>query len=147
MEIFPIRTAWSGSTAGRDYGRDGLARAPGKGDIALSAAASYAGTASRWNPEELLAASLSTCHMLTFLALASKVKIDVRAYGGEAEAVLDTVDRVTRVTEVRLVPTITVAPGTDLVKAAQIFEKAHQYCFIAHSVSCGVVMAPRFVEG
>ena len=142
MVTFPCTVSWTGSTADRGYGRDASASAPGKPELPMSAGSAHEGDATRWNPEDTLAASLGMCHMLTFLALASKVGLDVRAYDGHSESVLDTVDRVTRVTTIRLTPTITLAAGSDEAKAKTMFEKAHKYCFIANSITAEVVMEP-----
>jgi organic hydroperoxide reductase OsmC/OhrA len=143
---FPLRVAWSGTTATREFTRDAFASAAGKPDLLLSAGDAAVGDVTRWNPEDTLGAALSMCHLLTFLALAAKVGIDVRGYDGHTEAVLDTVDRVTSVTQIILRPTIRVAAGTDLAKAATMFEKAHKYCYIANSIKSEIVMEPTFVE-
>jgi organic hydroperoxide reductase OsmC/OhrA len=84
--------------------------------------------------------------MLTFLALAAKTRLDVRGYEDTAEAGLETVDRISRVAQVALRPTITVAPGTDRAKVEELFHKAHKYCVIANTVSCQVVLEPSVVE-
>lgn len=142
MEHFQSTVSWQGSTATREFDRDATATAPGKPALTLSAGN---GNASCWNPEDMLGTSLSMCHMLTFLALASKVGIDVRAYDGQTETQLDTVDKITRVTRIRLTPRITVAAGSDEEKVRTMFEKAHKYCFIANSITSEVEMAPTVV--
>ncbi|WP_164011221.1 OsmC family protein [Pyxidicoccus trucidator] len=145
MHEFPLQLRWEGSTAS-EFSRDAVASTAGKQDIAVSAASSYAGNDARWNPEDLFGASLATCHMLTFLALAKKVRLDVRGYEDHATVSLDTVDKVTRVTKVRLEPTIRVAPGTDTAKVREMFEKAHKYCFIGQSITAEVLMEPTIEE-
>jgi organic hydroperoxide reductase OsmC/OhrA len=145
MERFPFSVRWSGSTATRAYTRDAVAGAPGKVEIPLSAGDPAIGDVTRWNPEDMLGASLATCHMLTFLALAAKVGVDVRSYEENGHAALGTVDRVTRVTTIVLAPTIRVAPGSDVEKARAMFEKAHTYCYIANSITSEVVMQPDIV--
>lgn len=145
MHEFPLQLRWEGSTAS-EYGRDAVASTAGKQDIAVSAASSYGGNDARWNPEDLLGASLSTCHMLTFLALAKKVRLDVRGYEDRVTVMLDTVDKVTRVTKIRLAPTIRVAPGTNAAKVREMFEKAHKYCFIGQSITSEVLMEPTIEE-
>lgn len=144
MHTFPLAVTWSGTTATREYTRDAEATTGDKPPIPLSAGGGYGGDDTRWNPEDLLGASLSMCHMLTFLALAAKTGLDVRGYTGDTDVVLDTVDKVTRVTTITLKPTITLGPGADAAKAADLFEKAHKYCFIANSVTAEVVMSPTF---
>ena len=142
MHTFPVSLRWSGSTA-QDYSRNATASAPQKKhDIAVSAGPTYGGDAACWNPEDLFGASLSMCHMLTFLALAKKVRVDVKGYEENASVELDTVEGVTKVTRVRLAPTITLAAGGDVAKAREMFEKAHKYCFIGNSITSEVVMEP-----
>lgn len=144
MHTFPVSLRWSGTTA-QDYSKNATASAPGKHEIAVSTGPSYGGDASRWNPEDLFGASLSLCHMLTFLALAKKVRLDVRGYEENATVELDTVDGVTKVTRVRLAPTLTLAAGADAAKAREMFDKAHKYCFIGNSITSEVVMEPNIV--
>ena len=59
---------------------------------------------------------------------------------------LDTVDKVSRITQVYLRPVIRVTRGTSMAKVIDLFEKAHKYCFVANSVTCEAVMEPRVVE-
>lgn len=148
-DVYPLSLRWEGTTtdhATGEHSRAAVASAPGKPDIAVSAAGPYGGDDTRWNPEDLLGASLATCHMLTFLSLARKVRLDVRGYVDDVQVVLGTEGRVTRVTEIRLAPTIRVAPGTDEAKVREMFEKAHQYCFIGLSLTSAVRMEPRIEE-
>ncbi|MBK6512545.1 MAG: OsmC family protein [Polyangiaceae bacterium] len=146
MHEFPLRLSWSGSTAA-DYSRNATASVDGKPDLAVSSGPTYGGDPSRWNPEDLLGASLATCHFLTFLALARKFRLDVRAYDDHSTVVLDTVDGVTKVTQIRLAPTIRVAEGSDEAKVRDAFQKAHKYCFIGNSISAKIVMEPTVVIG
>ena len=143
---YPLSVAWSGDTLDSEYGRDALAASPGKASIPVSSAPEYKGNPARWNPEDLLGAALATCHMLTFLALCAKAKVRVVKFEDHAEAVLDTVDKVTRITKVFLRPVIRVPKGTSAGKVVELYHKAHKYCFIANSVSCEAVLEPRVVE-
>jgi organic hydroperoxide reductase OsmC/OhrA len=143
---YPLTLAWTGSTLDGTYNRNATVTTAGKPPLAVSSAPEYAGDASRWNPEDLLGSALATCHMLTFLALCAKARVEVRGYEDHAEAVLDTVDKVTRITQVRLRPVIRVTRGTSMAKVVELFEKAHKYCFVANSVTCEAVLEPRVVE-
>lgn len=145
MDRYPLTLRWTGSTATRTYSRDATAGAPGKPDLALTAGDPALGDITRWNPEDILGASLSMCHMLTFLSLCSKVGVDVRSYDDDAAALTSTVDKITRVSKIRLAPTIRLAPGASVEKAESMFEKAHKYCIIANSISAEVEMAPTFL--
>ena len=143
---YPLQLNWTGNTLDSTYNRNATVTAPGKHALAVSSAPEYAGDAARWNPEDLLGSALATCHMLTFLALCAKAKVAIVGYEDHAEAVLDTVDKVTRVTQVHLRPVIRVTRGTSMAQVVELFEKAHKYCFVANSVTCEAVLAPRVVE-
>ncbi len=144
---YPLTLAWTGNTLDAAYSRNGTLSHRDKAPIPVSSAPEYAGDAGRWNPEDLLGSALATCHMLTFLALCAKARVEVMGYEDQAEAVLDTVDKVTRITRVRLRPSIRVARGTSMAKVIELFEKAHKYCFVANSVTCETVLEPRVLEG
>ena len=144
---YPLTLSWRGNTVEGDYSRDAVVQAPGKLLLPVSSAAEYAGTVERWNPEDLLGSALATCHMLTFLALAAKTRIEVTSYEDKVEAILDTVEKVTSITEIVLNPTIRVAKGTDAAKVVELFQKAHKYCFVANSIKSKVTMNPQVVEG
>ena len=143
---YPLTLAWSGNTLEDPYSRNAVANAGGKIAIPVSSAAEYAGSAQRWNPEDLLGTALATCHMLTFLALCAKAKVKVTRYEDNAMSVLDTVEKITSVTEIHLNPCIRVAPGTSKAKVEDLFQKAHKYCFVANSIKSKVVMNPRIIE-
>jgi len=144
---YPLQLNWTGNTLDGTYNRSATVTNPDKHALSVSSAPEYAGDATRWNPEDLLGSALSTCHMLTFLALAAKVRLEVKGYQGEAEAVMDTVDRISRVVSITLRPTIRVAPGTDTAKVVEMFEKAHKYCVIANSITAKVAMEPNVIAG
>jgi organic hydroperoxide reductase OsmC/OhrA len=147
-EVVPANLDWTGSTADPRYPRDAeLTKPGGAAAIPVSALPAFGGDGSRWNPEDLLAGALAHCHMLTFLALAAKVGLDVRGYRDLPQSEMLTEERISRVGTVRLRPAITVAPGTDPAKVEDLFRKAHKYCVIANTVTAEVVMEPSVVVG
>ncbi|MGA2082064.1 MAG: OsmC family protein [Holophaga sp.] len=147
-EAVPANLKWQGNTASPDYTRSAeLTKPGGSAGIPVSALPKFNGAAERWNPEDLLAGTLAHCHMLTFLALAAKAQVAVLAYEDRPEAVVVTEDRVSRVGEILLQPTIKVAPGTDRAKVVELFQKAHKYCVIANSLTAKVAMEPGVVVG
>lgn len=143
---YPLTLTWAGNTLADPYSRAAVATSKGKTAIPVSSAVEYAGSVQRWNPEDLLGSALATCHMLTFLALCAKAKVEVTHYEDSAASVLDTVGKATSVTEIHLNPTIRVAPGTSKAKVEDLFHKAHKYCFVANSIKSRVVMNPRIIE-
>ncbi len=119
----------------------------GRPPVTLSSAPQYKGDPSCLSPEDLLVGALSSCQMLSFLALAGRAGVGVVAYDDEARGTLAIADKKMRITEVALRPTITLAPGADVAKAEQLVHSAHEICFIANSVSCAVTIEPTFVTG
>ena len=140
--MFRLTHHWRGTTTPADYARDAEARAEGKPLIPLTTGWGDGATPDRWNPEDTLGASLAQCHTLTFLALAHKVRLDVTAIDTEVQVELGTVERTTSVERITLAATIRVAAGSDPAKAAEMYHKAHRYCFIANSLRSEVVLSP-----
>lgn len=143
--MFRASHFWTGSTADASYTRDAVASAPGKPSIPMGTGLGDGVHPDRWNPEDTLGASIAQCQTLTFLALAGKVRSDVRAIRTEVTLELETVDKTTRVSRITLEATITVAPGSDPEKTAAMYQKAHKYCYIANSLNSEVVVRPTVV--
>ena len=144
---FAARLSWSGATTSYEtYSRTHRVEIPGKPAIVASSAVEFLGDAALPNPEDLLVAALSSCHFLSYLAVAARSRIVVTGYTDEASGTMDMVERVMRFTEVVLRPRVTVARGTDLAKAKALHEKAHKVCFIANSVNFPVRNEPEIVE-
>jgi organic hydroperoxide reductase OsmC/OhrA len=148
---YQVSLTWSGNlgsgTAGyRDYSRDYEIGAEGKPAIHGSADPAFRGDRTRWNPEELLVASLSACHKLWYLHLASEAGIIVTAYADRAEGMMEVGrDGAGRFTSVVLRPTVTVAAGSDVERARALHKPAHEKCFIANSVNFPVECEPEIV--
>jgi organic hydroperoxide reductase OsmC/OhrA len=116
----------------------------GRPAVEVSAAPQYRGDPTRPNPEELFVASLASCQLLTYLALARGAGVTVRRYEDHAVGTLAIADRKMRMMDVLLRPRITIA-GSDRDKARALVEKAHDGCFIANSVACAVRVEPEIV--
>jgi len=110
-------------------------------DVRVDAAPDWGGDPANTNPEQALAASLSSCHMMTFLALAAKAGWPVAGYHDHATAHLgrNTEGR-TAVTRVDLHPVVRFDSGfeVDEEKLEQMQRRAHRYCFIANSLADSV---------
>ncbi|MDP2132662.1 MAG: OsmC family protein [Sulfuritalea sp.] len=138
---YSLRTEWTGNqgqgTAGyRAYSRDHTISAAGKPDLAGSSDPAFRGDALRWNPEDLLVASLSSCHMLWYLHLCAESKIVVLAYRDDAVGTMvETDGGGGRFSEAILRPLTTLAAGSDTARAKTLHEDAHRLCFIANSVN------------
>jgi organic hydroperoxide reductase OsmC/OhrA len=133
------------SRDGRDftyktYSRDHVWIANGN-EIPASAAAAYLGSPDRVDPEAALVAALSSCHMLTFLALAANKGFVVESYEDDAVGHLDkNAAGKLAITRVELHPRIAYG-GSKQPTAADLdwlHDKAHRECFIANSVTTDV---------
>jgi len=127
-----------------DYSRDLQISADGAPSVPMSAAPHFKGDAARWNPEQLLVASLAACQALTYLHLAATTGVTVAAYSDSGEGKLGLAGGKMCITNVTLRPVITLASGADRLKAEALVEKAHAQCFIANSVSTRVTIEPKF---
>ena len=137
---FSARLNWTGAARGttssyESYSRDYVIEVPGKPPLPGSADRVFRGDSSRHNPEDLLVMSLSSCHMLTYLAEAARAGVHVVAYSDDASGTMQMHEGKMRFTEVSLRPQVVVAKDSDPAKAQALHEKAHAHCFIASSVN------------
>jgi len=125
------------------YNRDHTLVFEGGNRVTASAAPAYRGNPAHVNPEEGLVAALSSCHMLTFLAVAAKKHVVVDHYTDQAVGFLDKNDKgKLAITRVILRPRIAFG-GTTVPtpqEIAELHEQAHHGCFIANSVTTVVTI-------
>ncbi len=142
---------WSGAAQGptRDYAsysRSFSAEIKGKAIINGSADPAFKGDPTLLNPEELLLISLSSCHMLSYLALCANSGVQVTAYSDRAEGTLtQQPDRGWSMSSVVLHPQVAIAPGSDRTRALSLHQQAHRVCFIARSVNFPVTNQPILI--
>lgn len=127
----------------RAYGREHVVTAAGKPDLAGSADPAFRGNADRWNPEELLVAALSSCHMLMYLHLCADAGVVVTGYEDDARGVMVmAADGGGDFREVVLRPRVTVLAADMIATAESLHERASTLCFIARSVNFPVRHEP-----
>ncbi len=125
-----------GTKTYRGYDRTWTVAVDGKPPIPCSNDPLLGGDPTLMNPEDLLISSLSGCHMLWYLHLASEAGISVLSYEDTPEAVGENQPSgAGRFLSATLKPKITIAAGGDIARAQAIHEKIHAYCFIARSVN------------
>lgn len=120
--------------------KDGAIVIPG------SATPVFKGDADRVDPEEAYVASLSACHMLTFLAICARKRLTVDAYEDDAVGIMEKgTNGKLWVSRVTLRPRISFAAGTHVseLQLAEIHHLSHEECFIANSVKTDVSVAPQ----
>ena len=112
----------------------------GQETVIASASPPYRGDASKCDPEDMLVAALSSCHMLSFLAIAAKKKLTVTSYEDDAVGFLENNGGKLCMTRVILRPKVAI--DTDAESLAHIHHLAHEACFIANSVKTQVSVEP-----
>jgi len=149
-----VRVEWTGNTGTGTSGYRGYERSyeimagAAKPAIPGSSDPVFRGDRSRWNPEELLVAALSSCHQLAYLHLCADAGIVVVAYVDRAEGVMaETPDGAGQFTRVTLRPKVMVAAGSNVETARELHHQAHTMCFIARSVNFPVKCEPEIVVG
>lgn len=149
---YEARVHWTapdgvGTKTYKSYRRDHTIGADGKPEILASSDPAFRGDASRYNPEELLVASLSSCHMLWYLHLCSVNGITTLDYRDAASGVMEeTADGSAQFVRVELRPVVTIAPGDDRARALALHHDAHRLCFIARSVNFPVEVQAEIAE-
>lgn len=138
---YELAVEWTGNTgAGTSkpggYSKNHVIQANGRPDILASSDPGFGGDADRYNPEELLVAALSQCHMLWFLSRCAKYGVIVNAYRDEAIGTMNEHrDGGGEFTKVTLRPRITIEQPFDSEQLARLHEESHHLCFIARSVN------------
>jgi organic hydroperoxide reductase OsmC/OhrA len=118
----------------------------GQETMIASGATAYKGDASKADPEDLLVAALSSCHMLSFLAICAKKKLTVKSYQDNAVGFLenDSADgKVGKLWMTRVILRPKVVCDADAATLEHVHHLAHEACFIANSVKTEVTVEPR----
>jgi organic hydroperoxide reductase OsmC/OhrA len=144
---YELTVTWTGDrgtgTSGyRAYSRAHEVSAPGRPPLLGSSDPAFRGEPDRWNPEQLLVAALSQCHMLSYLHLCADAGIVVTAYVDNPRGVLAEASGGGQFTEVVLRPQVTVATPEMVERAGGLHVDAHKLCFIANSVNFAVLHEP-----
>jgi organic hydroperoxide reductase OsmC/OhrA len=139
---------WQGSTGAgyRGYSRRHTAIAPPAAEIALSADPHFRGDAELTNPEQLLVMAASSCQLLSFLAAAARVGIDVVDYQDNAEGVMSEAGSPMRIERIDLVPVIRVHGSADHDQVRTLVKEAHDGCYIANSLTTTVTLTPTVLD-
>ena len=138
---YNLTVKWTGNNGHgtidyRSYGRDHQIWADDKEEIPASSDPAFRGDRTKYNPEEFLVASLSSCHMLWFLHLCADSGVIVTDYVDKPVGVMvETENGGGKFKEVTLNPTITVTDISMVDKIDGIHRKANELCFIANSVN------------
>lgn len=139
--FYSLKLQWTGNSGTgtsnyQAYERSHSILVDGKHPILASSDPAFRGDATKHNPEEMLLASLASCHMLWFLHLCADAKIVVVDYVDSPEGIMhESGEGGGKFVEVTLKPEVSVTHATDLEKLDEIHKRANELCFIANSVN------------
>lgn len=126
----------------QSYSRDHAVTFKNGETVTMSASPTYRGSAQAIDPEEMLVASIASCHMLTFLAIAARQKLVIDSYEDDAVGVLEkNADGKLAITRVTLRPKVKFSGGgPDADSLKDMHHQSHEACFIANSVTCDITI-------
>ena len=145
---YELTVEWTGNLGSgtdhyRNYRRDHTIRIAGKPDLSGSSDPHFRGDVSRHNPEDLLVAALSACHLMSYLHVCALNGVVVTAYIDRATGSMDTLpDGSGHFTGVTLHPEVWVKHAAMIPKAQELHAQANKLCFIANSVNFPVHHQP-----
>jgi len=125
----------SNTTSYQDYNRNHTAKIAGKATATLTADTAFLGDRNVHTPEDALLMALSSCHLLTYLAMASQNEIQVLEYSDNVTGIMLQNGNGGYFTEVTLNPEVIIAAGNDIEFAKSLHSAANKDCFIANSVN------------
>jgi organic hydroperoxide reductase OsmC/OhrA len=150
LHTFTVTVTWTGNSGEgtssyRGYGRDHEVTHGDNPPIHGSSVPEFRGDPERWNPEQMLVAALSQCHMLWYLHLATEAGVVVTAYEDNPTGDLEMVGGTGQFVAATLRPRVTVAEASMAETATGLHPAAHDKCFIARSVAFPVRHDPETV--
>jgi organic hydroperoxide reductase OsmC/OhrA len=137
MYFYTTEIEWTGE-------RHGDLRAPVRPNLQVDAPPEFKGHDGVWTPEHLFVASINSCFMTTFLAIAENSKLDFVSFSAGAKGKLEKVDgRGFMMTEVVLRPKLLISHAKDAERAGRILEKAEKHCLISNSIKTATKLEPE----
>jgi organic hydroperoxide reductase OsmC/OhrA len=148
---YKLTVKWTGNTGTGTSGYTAFERshsiiADNKVEITGSSDPAFRGDKTKHNPEDLLLASVSSCHMLWYLHLCAMAGVIVTGYIDNATGIMiETPDGGGKFTAITLYPTVTVTDNSMTEKANELHKKANELCFIANSLNFPVSHKPTCI--
>lgn len=121
--------------------------APGLSSLQVASPPEFQGHEGIWTPEHYFVASVNSCFMTTFLAIAQMSKLEFVSFDSKATGKLDKVEGVGyQMTEIILHPNLVIRHSKDLEKAHRLLVKAEENCLISNSIKTRVRLETEFVK-
>jgi peroxiredoxin-like protein len=135
--LYKTEVEWTGE-------RHGELRAPALPRLNVDAPPEFKGHDGVWTPEHLFVASVNSCFMTTFLAIAENSKLEFVKFHADAEGKLEKVEgQGFMITHITLRPKLVVKYSRDAERALRIFEKAEKNCLISNSIRAATTLEPQ----
>ena len=135
--LYKTEVEWTG-------GRHGELRAPALPKLDVDAPPEFKGHEGVWTPEHLFVASVNSCFMTTFLAIAENSKLEFVKFQANAEGKLEKVEgQGLMITPITLQTQLVVKHSRDTERALRIFEKAEKHCLISNSIRTETKLEPQ----
>ena len=135
--LYKTEVEWTGE-------RHGELRAPALPNLQVDAPPEFKGHEGVWTPEHLFVASVNSCFMTTFLAIAENSKLEFVKFLADAEGKLEKVEgQGLMITHITLRPQLVVKHSRDTERALRIFEKAEKHCLISNSIRTETSLVPQ----
>ena len=117
------------------FGENLVTSAENLPDLDVAPPKQFDGPGDQWSPEDLFMASISTCYILSFKAVAKFSKLDWINLETESTGILDRVDRKSQFTEITTKATLTIPAGGNKEKAEKLLSKANDICLVTNSLT------------
>jgi organic hydroperoxide reductase OsmC/OhrA len=124
--------------------KEGQIKGPTPPTVSVGAPPEFKGREGIWSPEDLFVASLNTCFMLTFLAIAENSKVPLVSFSSAAKGKLERVPGSNyQITGIVVKPRVVIASANDLGRIPRILEKAKENCFVSNSIKSATKIEPE----
>ena len=135
--FYTTEVKWTGE-------RHGDLRAPVLPSLQIDAPPEFKGHGGVWTPEHLFVASVSSCFMTTFLAIAENSKLEFVSFKAGAKGKLEKLEgQGFMMTEIVLHPQLVISNARDAERASRILKKAEKHCLISNSVKTEIRLEPE----
>ncbi len=125
-------------------GRKGILSEPTLPNIEVATPPEFPkGIPNIWSPEHLFVASVNVCLMTTFLSIAENSKLEFSNFSCKARGKMEKVESEFMITEIDLLPEVTVNAEKDIERAERIIQKAEHHCLISNSIKSEIKLFPK----
>ena len=98
-----------------------------------------------WSPEHLFLASINSCYMATFLAIAANFKLAVESFSCKTIAKLEMVEGKYQITQAEMSPVVKLVNSADAEKVMRVLEKAKSGCLVTNSMKTEIILKPELI--